>query len=50
MLKTPRWSHWWKQKSHDRGQERKVGMYSTPTEVNIYIYKAVGEMHPSLQI
>lgn len=45
-------------KSHDRGQERRVGMYSTPTEVNIYIYiyiiyiiyKAVGEMHPSLQI
>lgn len=37
-------------KSHDRGQERRVGMYSTPTEVNIYIHKAVGEMHPSLQI
>lgn len=32
------------------GQERRVGMYSTPKEVNIYIYKAVGEMHPSLQI
>lgn len=37
-------------KSHDRGQKRRVGMYSTPTEVNIHIYKAVGEMHPSLQI
>lgn len=29
-------------------EERNVVLNCTPTEVNIYIYKAVGEMHPSL--
>lgn len=38
------------QKVTTEAQQRTVVLYSTPTEVNSYTYKAVGEMHPSLQI